>query len=213
MKGRFFMAFAISMLCLGCVPLASASLMTVNFDTLTPTISSSVSQLNNAIDNWMTFGVMQINGGTVMADPYATSAPNVYAAATLTVSNPSETLEHVEMRFSSAVSNISFDVINGGAASSFVAYALDTKGKTIGTEIVNLNCSSCSGAAAHVSFDLSGIGEVVVRNNPASNMFDFAVDTITFNSAGAATPEPGGLALLGSGVIGLWSVRKRIFNR
>jgi hypothetical protein len=210
MSVRFYLALAISMLC--CVPLASASQIAVNFDNLNAACCSSTS-LNNHQDSWLTFGVMQINGGAVMADPNATSASNVYAAAMLPASNASDTVEHVEMTFSSPVSDISFDVINGNSASSFVAYTFDTKGNPIGTKIVNLNCSSCSGAVAHVSFNIGGIGEVVVRSSSVSNMIDFAVDTITFNSAGAATPEPGGLALLGSGVIGLWSLRKRIFNR
>lgn len=213
MKVRVLTALAVTMLCMGCGSLASASLITVNFDNLTPACCSGASPINNVVDSWMTFGVMQINGGSVMADRYATSAPNVYAAANLNLSSNTGRLDHVEMVFSSPVSDISFDVINGGAGSSFVAYAFDTNGKPIGTEIVNLNCLGCSGAVAHVSFELSGIGEVVVRNNSASNFVEFAVDTISFNPAGAAAPEPGGMALLGSGVIGLWSVRKRIFNR
>lgn len=206
MKVSCFMAFAITILCMVCVPLASASVITVNFDNLTPACCSGNAPLNNVLDSWMTFGVMRISGGAVMADSNATTAPNVYAAADLNPSNRSSGIpDHIEMVFSSPVSNISFDVINGGAAAGFIALAFDSDGNQIGVDTINLNCSSCAGGVSHVSFNLTGIGEVVLRNNPATSTAAFAVDTVSFDPV----PEPAGLTLLGGGIVALWSQRKR----
>jgi hypothetical protein len=47
-----------------------------------------------------------------------------------------------------------------------------------------------------------------VRSRPsATNFTGFAVDTVTFSTV----PEPGSMAFLGSGIIALWSVRRRFF--
>ena len=215
MKVRFITVLGVAMLCLGCVSLAGASEITVNFDNISASCCAGNNTLQSGTGSWLTFGVMRIDGGMVIQDPYATSAPNVYLASNIlpptsnNLPTSSNLLGHIEMLFSSPVSNIGFDVINGGAASLFTAYALDSHGNTLGTETFNLNCASCTGAVEHVSFDTGGISEVVVRSGASStNFVDFAVDTVKFSTA----PEPGGLALMGSGIVALWSQRKRLFS-
>lgn len=209
MKVRLFTALAVTIFCLDCVSVAGASQITVNFDNLTTTCCSGNAPLSNSLNSWLTFGVMRIGGGTVMKDVNATTPPNVYAAADLSQSNQSNLPEHVEMVFSSPVSNVSFDVINGGAASSFTAFVFDAHGNPLGVDTINLNCWNCSGAVSRVSFDFGGIGEVVVRNSLASSFVDFAVDTVRFSTV----PEPGGLMLLGTAVVAVCSLRKRFIDR
>jgi hypothetical protein len=216
MKARFLMALGIATLCLGCMALAGASQITVNFDNMSVGCCLGNNTLQNELGSWLTFGVMRINGGMVMADPHATTAPNVYEAfsvvplASNNLPTNGSAPSPIEMMFSSPVSDIGFDVINGGAASTFTAYAFGSHGNPLGTETFSLNCGSCTGAVEHVSFDIGGISQVVVRSVvSAANFTDFAVDTVSFSTV----PEPGSLALLGSGIVALWSQRKRIVNR
>jgi hypothetical protein len=209
MKARILTALTIAIVCVGCVPLASASQITVNFDNIAATCCVGDATTSNGFGSWMTFGVMRIDGGMVIADPNATSAPNVYAVLSVLPPNSRNLpLGNVEMMFSSPVSNIGFDVINGNAASAFTAYAFGSGGNPLGTETFNLNCGTCTGAVGHVTFDIGGISEVLVRSRPsATNFTGFAVDTVTFSTV----PEPGSMAFLGSGIIALWSVRRRFF--
>jgi hypothetical protein len=217
MKVRFLMVLGMSMLCLGSASLADASQITVNFDNMSAACCvGNDNTTHDVLSKWSSFGIMRIDGGMVMQDPYATSAPNVYEAFNVLppISNnlpgSSNNVPHqIEMIFASPVSNVGFDVINGGAPSTFTAYAFGSGGYSLGTETFTLNCANCAGQVEHVTFDFGGIGEVVVRSGTSStNFIDFAVDTVKFSVA----PEPGGLALLGSGIVALWSQRKRFFN-
>ena len=214
MKVRFLMVLGMAMLCVGCVSLAGASQITVNFDNMSAACCAGNNTLQSGPGSWLTFGLMRIDGGIVMQDPPTTSAPNVYEAFNVLppISNnlpgSNNVPNHIEMLFASPVSNVGFDVINGGAASTFTAYAFGSGGNSLGSETFTLNCANCAGEVEHVTFDFGGIGEVVVRSGASSsNFIDFAVDTVRFS----AVPEPGGLALLGSGIVALWNRRKCFF--
>jgi hypothetical protein len=211
MKACLLKALGTAILCLGCVSLAGASQIIVNFDHVQPTFGGGVpfASNSNMINSWMTFGMMRITGGIVMADAHATSAPNVYASIPLSPSANIRPFGFVEMAFTSPVSDVSFDVINMGGAAGFTAYALNSKGTPIGLDAVNLSCWDCSSAVSHVSFDMSGISEVIVGGGPGGIPATFAVDTVGF---APAIPEPGGLVLLGSGIVALCSQRRRFFN-
>jgi hypothetical protein len=218
MKVRLITAFTVAVLCLAFIPQAGASVITVDFDNVAACCAANLSNSSGAAPSpWLTFGVMRIDGGMVVADPNATSAPNVYAA--FSAAPPSSTsVGHsgsIEMMFSSAVSNLGFDVINGGMASAgFMAFAFDPNGKQLGVDMLKLNCSSCVGDVGHVSFNFGDIGKVIVVGGPAAAVFsDFAVDTVKFTAPTAVAPEPASLALLGSGIIALCGMRKRFSNR
>ena len=203
MKVRVLAVLAVMMVCLGCVPLANASLIVVNFDNIAAPCCGG-----NGLDPWMTFGMMRIDGGMVIRDSNATTAPNVYANFNVSSPNNSSMPGRIVMMFSSPVSDVGFDIINGSAASSITAYAFDSHGNPIGVDTINLNCSTCSGAVGHVWFDLAGISEVEMRSSRPTSFMGFAVDTVKFS----AVPEPGSLLLLGGGLVALWSQRKRFFR-
>ncbi len=215
MKIRLTTIFTVAALCLVCIPQARASVITVDFDNMAGCCTANLSNSSGASPSpWLTFGIMRIDGGMVVADPNATSAPNVYAAfgAAPPSSNNVGHSGSIEMMFSSAVSNLGFDVINGGMPSGFMAFAYDPNGNQLGVDIVQLSCSSCIGDVGHVSFNFGDIGKVIVVTGPAATLSHFAVDTVSF-TAPAAVPEPASLALLGSGIIALWSMRKRFSSR
>jgi len=109
------------------------------------------------------------------------------------------------MNFSSPVSDVGLDVITGGAAGAFTVSVFDASGNILGVNTVNLN----SGASQRVWFNVSGISEVVVRGVTAGNPIPFAVDTIQFSSV----PEPASLMLMGTGIAGLWGLRKRLGSK
>ena len=219
MKVRFLTTVVVSVFCLSCAPLASASLITVNFDNMAAECcAENAANINNVFDSRLTFGMLTLDGGMVVNTfKDATSAPNVYATsdpapvASTGVPIPfSGALPgRIDMTFSSAVSDVAFDVINGGMASTFTAYAFDVHGNPLGVDTLNLNCAICSGSVGHVWFDFGNISKVIVRSGQLAGVVNFAVDTINF----AAVPEPGSLMLLGSAIILGWSQRKRFLNR
>ena len=216
MRFRFLVVFGTVMVCLGSASMAGASQITVNFDNMSAACCvGNDNTTHDVLSKWLSSGIMRIDGGMVMQDPHATSVPNVYEAFNILPpisdnlpGSSNKVPLQSEMIFASPVSNVGFDVINGGAPSTFTAYAFGSRGNALGTETFTLNCANCAGEVEHVTFDFGGIGEVVVRSGASSaNFVDFAVDTIKFSTV----PEPGSLALMGSGIVALWSQRKRFF--
>lgn len=213
MRLRLFVAAAIAALCLGSVPSASAAPITVDFDSIAATCCYSDVTPNTGRGPQLTFGILQINNGVVMDNSgwsnLATTAPNLYGTCDYcTLADGSGLPGNIDMIFSGTVSSVDYDVINGSGAATFTSYAFDINGNTLGTNLLSLNCFGCGNEVGHVSFAASGIWQVVVLSGQGTGSIDFAVDTITYNSI----PEPGSLMLLGSGLIGLWSQRKRFFN-
>jgi hypothetical protein len=141
----------------------------------------------------------------------ATSAPNVLGTSDfLPLADGSFLAGNIDAHFSSPVSNVNFDVINGFIAADFMIFAFDANGNTLDSVTISLNNFTSFGDTAHVSLNVSGISEVVIDSGQGSGSIDFASDTWSWN--GSSTPEPGSLLLLGSGVTGLWSQRKRFLS-
>jgi len=218
MKVRLLIALAVFVTRLSGAPLASASQITVDFDEMSATCCvRNFSSISNVLDSRLTFGMLTIDGGMVV-DSFknATSAPNVYATsdpAPIAFAGAPTPLGgglpgHIDMAFSSAVSDVAFDIINGGLASTVAAYAFDSHGRPLGVDNVNLKCSVCSGSVGHVWFDFGGISSIVVRSGQFASVVNFALDTIKF----AAVPEPGTMMLMGSAIALGWSQRKRFLK-
>lgn len=215
MRFRLVAAAAVALLCLGCVPFASAAPITVDFDSIAATCCYGDVIPNTGRGPQLTFGILQMNNGVVMDNSgwnnLATTAPNLYGTSDFFALGDGSFLPgNIDMVFASSVSSVDFDIINGAGASTFTTFAFDINGNTLATNMLDLNCFGCGGEVGHVSLGVSGIFQVVVLSGQGSGSIDFAVDTITYN--GSAVPEPGSLMLLGSGLIGLWSQRKRFFN-
>ena len=201
MKVRLITALALVTLSMSCVTMANASQITVDFDNVG--VIDALTLSNNA-SSQLAFGIMQIHNGAVTSNFVgATSAPNVYAVGPVAASNLQAS--NIEMNFSSPVSDVGLDVITGGAAGAFTVYAFDASGNILGVNTVNLN----SGGSQRVWFNVSGISEVVVRGVPGGTPIPFAVDTIQFSSV----PEPASLMLMGTGIAGLWGLRKRLGSK
>jgi hypothetical protein len=213
MKLRLLMALTIAALCFASVPFASAAPVTVDFDSIAATCCYGDVIPNTGRGPQLTFGILQINNGVVMDNSgwnnLATTAPNLYGTSDYAALNDGSLLPgNIDMIFSSPVSNLGFDLINGFGAAAFTTYAFDSNGNILGFDIENLNCFGCGGEVAHVAFGFGGISEIAIISGQPTGSIDFAVDTITYNPV----PEPGTLMLLGTGLAGLWSQRKRFFS-
>jgi hypothetical protein len=212
MRIKLLGAVVTALLFLGCVPLANAAPIMVDFDSIAATCCYGDVIPNTGRGPQLTFGILQINNGVVMDNSGwggATTLPNLYGTCDFcTLADGSTLPGNIDMIFASPVSSVGFDVINGFNASQFFGYAFDSNGLLLGTDMLDLNCINCGGDVGHMSFAFGGISQVVVTSLQGAGNVDFAVDTISYN----AVPEPGSLMLLGSGVIGLWSQRKRFFN-
>lgn len=119
--------------------------------------------------------------------------------------------------FQHPVSSVGFGI----EADLFVPYTAttavyDTMGNLLFTYTINgvPGCGSGAGCEPFVGIgDLSApnIGEIVISSNSGDPNFanDFAIDAIST----ATTPEPGTIALLGSGLIGIAGVLRRKLAR
>ena len=198
----------IASFCLACSSFAMAG--SVDFDnvsapgffnqtTYSPTVYPGVTFFN---------GVILSNVGW---NNEATTAPNLYATSDyLPLSDGSLLPGNIDAVFSSPVSNVNFDIINGFGPADFTAFAFDSNGVTLATVVVTLNQFTDPGDTAHIALNASNIFQVVVISGQGVGAVDFATDTWSWN--GTPIPEPGSLLLLGSAIIGLWTQRKRFLG-
>ena len=144
-------------------------------------------------------GPLSITGGAILTNTtnlpadetsvYGTASPN-YGL------NPAYS-NTITMTFTSPINNFFFDLLNGV-----------THDETF-TVSDNLGNSQSFTLAANLSLGVVTVGfptvGSVITITTADPNWDFFIDNIGFNQAtpGTATPEPGTMALLGIGVLGL----------
>ena len=105
MKVSLTAAVAVLTLVMGYASIASASVVTVDFDNVGVTNTA----LTNSADSPMTFGLMQISNGAITSGfAGATTAPNVYAADPVIASGVAPS--NIDMNFLSPVSDVGFDI-------------------------------------------------------------------------------------------------------
>lgn len=106
--------------------------------------------------------------------------------------------------FSNPVNNLSFDIINGlFSTDNFLVQLFDSSDTLINSQSHSLTEYTSPGSVSNFSFADSGISRVTISGNS-----DFAVDTISFNSA---VPEPAtwAMMLMGFGAMGAAMRRQR----
>lgn len=207
MKGsRILVAMAF---CLACTTLAIAG--SVNFDNVTaPAFFADVPSYAPTV-----YPGVQFNNGVILNDSdyanMATTKPNLYATSDFDALGDGSFLPgNIDAVFSSVVSDVNFDLINGFGASTFNLFAFDSSGSTIYFNVVNLCAFGDTCSVAHINMNVPGISQVVIDSNQGTGLIDFATDTWTWNSS--TTPEPGTLVLLGTALTGFWSQRKRFLR-
>ena len=184
---------------LGCAGAANAQ--SVNFDEFTsPPVTCCY---GNPVTGPLVYPAVTIhdgaNSGQVMDGSGwqndQTSGQNLFGTTSGTIN----------FDFSSPVSGLAFDLINGTDASRFTVSVFGTGDVLLDSQIVSLGSwFTQSGNVGHVSFADSGITNAVITGNN-----DFAVDTINFNVSGVPEPSTWAMMLLGFGAIGFATRRRR----
>jgi len=107
----------------------------------------------------------------------------------------------VNLTFTSLVSDLTMDVLNGTGASTFTVNLYDANDILFSSTNNNLPDWP---SAWHFSYNGGGIAKATILGNN-----DFAVDTISFNTSATDIPEPATLTLLGAGLLGAFASRRR----
>jgi hypothetical protein len=102
----------------------------------------------------------------------------------------------IYLNFVSPVSNVNLDVINGESASNFTVNAYDPLNNTIFGQTQALNSFGGAGSVSHFDANVADIKQLAVYGN-----FDFAIDTVSFNTNTSTTPEPALYGILAFGMV------------
>ena len=155
------------------------------------------------------FQGVSFDGGVVMSGDgwldMETSPQNLYGSCDYCpLADGSMLPGFITATFTSPVSSVSLDVINGLMAADFTLTAYDASNVAIGSTFVRLADFGDPGSVGTLS--LSGpISWIRITSSQDPGAVDFAIDTVSFRPV----PEPATLALLGTGLATLAARRRR----
>jgi hypothetical protein len=144
-------------------------------------------------------GPLTITGGAILTNTSNLPADetSVYGTASPNYGLNSAFSNTITMTFTSPINNFFFDLLNGVTSNETFTVADNLGNSQTFTLAANLSLGV-------VTVGFPTVGSVVTITTSDPN-WDFFIDNIGFNQAtpGTATPEPGTMALLGVGVLGL----------
>lgn len=163
----------------------------------------------------LVFPGVTFDGGVVMSNAgwlnLATSSPNLYGTCDFCQLADNSSLPGIITAvFSTPVSSVSLDVINGfldDATLTLTAYGAGHV--ALGNISINLGSFGNGGEVGSLSLGgLAGLIYSIDVTNQDRGSVDFAIDTVEFTPV----PEPGTLALIGTGVATMLARRRRRSN-
>ncbi len=159
----------------------------------------------------LVFPGVTFDGGVVMDNTgwfdRETTAPNLYGTSDRFPLHDGSMLPgSITAVFTTPLSLVSLDVINGLSAATFTLSAYGAGSVFLGSRAISLATFTSPGDVGSLS--LGGIGpihSILLTSNQGAGNIDFAIDTVTFDPV----PEPGTLLLVGAGLTGLALRRRR----